>query len=234
MWSPPDNPVPSQVFESARKDVSNGSYEQALDKLRWLGDRFRHGASARNRLLYSPTLAEWKRLASNYPPAMDELIKTRDETEAAHRTAPSNLELFSDVALLNKQLGDEARTADLFRNIGDHDPKLAKRFYSSAEPSLLAAGRYTACGPFLDPAGRMKGYADFYGLLNGFEMSRPDFPKTARSHYIQCVATLVTLLVLNRRDEEAERVCTQAVTFLNLEECCPMLKAAMQGQLPYS
>lgn len=236
MWTPPDDPNPFDILHTARHDIDKGSHARALDKFLW----FHHNALRLNRGLVgvrlSFALSDWMRLAVAYPPAMAAFRRTRDETESAFRGEPSNFELFHDLAALNGHLGDGVRTADLFLDVARDDPATAARLYRVAEPFLIAVGRYDACGPFLDPPQRMWIAAESYGVLKGMEEadepSANRVPKLARVMYMHAVATLVALLALTQRAEEANRTRDEGLAVLDDEEFRGLLNEALTGHLP--
>jgi hypothetical protein len=235
-WTPPDDPDPSQILDSAESDTRDGLHSQALVKFLW----FHHNALRHRSALYgvrlSFALSSWMELASVYPPARAAFIRTRDETEAAFRNQPSSFELFHDLAALNRELGDRPRTADLFVSTAQADHAAAKRLYRIAEPFLIAVGRYDACGPFLNPPKRMRHAADAYEMMSRMEEARPAVerapPPLARSFYMRDVATLVGLLFLNHRVKEADEASAQALAVLDDEEFRALLAAAKSGHLP--
>jgi hypothetical protein len=235
-WKPPDDPDPTAILHSAESDTRDGSHAQALAKFLW----FHHNALRHDSAIYgvrlSFALSSWLELASLHPPARAALIRARDETEAAFRREPSSFELFHDLAALNRHLGDGPRTVDLFVSTAHADYAAAERLYRVAEPFLIAVGRYDACGPFLDPPKRMRRAAEAYQMMTRTEEARPADerapPPLARSFYVHDVATLVGLLFLNRRLEEATEARAQGLTVLDNEEFRALLAAAMSGHLP--
>src|SRR5258708_6010646 len=111
MWTPPDDPDPSEILESARGDTYEGSHAQALVKFLW----FHNNALQHNPGLLgvrlSFALSYWMELGAIYPPAKAAFIRTRDETESAFVDEPSNFALFQCLAALNEYLGDTPCTA---------------------------------------------------------------------------------------------------------------------------
>lgn len=233
-WTPPDNPDPREILDSAATDTRDGSHAQALAKFLW----FHHNAlrcdSALVGVRLSFALGYWMELASVYQPAKAAFIRTRDETEAAFRSDPSRFESFHDLASLNEHIGDGARTADLFVGIARDHPAVAKIIYRVAEPFLIVLGRYEACGPFLEPRMRIWLAAHTYEMMRSMEETEPasKHPPLARSFYKHEVATLIGLLALNNRAEEAANARAQALTVLDDQELRELLDAAMTGHLP--
>ena len=151
-WTPPDNPDPSEILQSAVDDKREGLYEQALAKFLW----FHHNAlkhyDGLSGVRLSFALGYWWNLAAEYIPAGDAFVQTRNATEAAFRQN-LDFDLFNELASLNQQLGDEMRTADLFTEVANSDEDAAGRLYHVAERYLIGNGRYHECGPLQRPEG---------------------------------------------------------------------------------
>jgi hypothetical protein len=237
MWTPPPDPDPSAILDGAVSDTKNGLHVQALEKFLW----FHHNALRYCNSLYgvrlSFALSYWMDLAAVYPPALTAFVRTRDETEAAFRANSQDFHLFHDLAALNRSLGQGARTADVFISAMQGGQALAQSLYSVAQPYLIAIGRYDVCGRFID-SNQIEEAAHCYKIEKDFEDNRPSDddqpPKTARRFFIEEVATLVGLLVLNQRAEVAHRVREQALAVLDDAEFRTMLRAALCGHLPPS
>jgi hypothetical protein len=235
-WTPPDAPDPSEILDSAVADTQAGAHANALAKHLW----FHHNALRHDDALagvrLSFALGYWLRLADVYPPAQAAIVRTRDETEQMFQADPSSFDLFHDLAALNQYLGDGLRTADAFAAVARRDPAGATRLYHVAEPYLVAAGRYGECGPFLDSSKRLSRARESHRMMSEFEGEMPEGeirpPKLARTFYVRNVATLVGLLALNRRPDEAGRVRREALAVVDDEEFRAMLDAAMLGHLP--
>lgn len=170
------------------------------------------------------------------PPALDAFKRTRDETEIAFRRNPASFDLFHDLASMNDRLGDGRLTADLFTEIAEIDHASAQDLYHVAEPCLIAAGQFHACCPFLNPKKRIELATDRYHMTKRFEESRPQrdipLPSIARTHFIRNIATLVGLLVLNDRAEEARTVYNDALGIMDDDEFRTTMDAAMTGHFP--
>lgn len=235
-WTPPDDPDPSDILNSAVRDTRAGSHEQALAKFLWFHQNALQYELGLSGVRLSFALAYWLNLAAVYPPARDAFVLVRDRTEAAFRQDYPNFNLFHDIASLNERLGEGIRTADLFTSVAASDHSAAQLLYHVAEPHLVAAGRFHACEPFLNPVRRMSLAAECYRLSKNFEDARPErgipIPKLARKHYSQNVATLVALLVLNDRPHDADAAYKTALQVLDDPEFRLIMDAAMTGHLP--
>ena len=237
-WTPPDDPDPWTILHSAADDERPAKYDRALAKYLWFHKHALQYEPALSAVRLSFAIAYWLDLAAVYPPARDAFVRTRDEAESAFRFDFTSLGLFQEVASLNSRLGKGLRTADLFEEVAQKDREVAQKLYHVAERHLIAAGRFRACGQFLDPERRLAHAAEGYRLSKQFEESRPvsDVPPPpfARRQFVDDVATLVALLVINDRAADAENVYANALKTLNDDDFCMTMDAAMTGHLPNS
>ena len=236
-WRPQHDPNPSEILHSAVDDTREGSHEQALAKLLWFHENALEIEPGLTGVRLSFAFGYWLDLASVYPPARDAFIRIRDETEAAFREEPSNFNLFQDLASMNDRLGDGIRTAGLFANVAERDRATATRLYHVAEPHLIAAGQYHACGPFLDPNPRLERAHNGYRTMKQHEEEAKTqydipIPQVARPLYVQNVATFVALLVINDRAEDARNAYDVTLQVFNDDEFRMIMDTAMTGHLP--
>lgn len=236
MWTPPDDPNPSEILDSAFDDTRDGTHERALAKFLWFHENALQHQPSLSAVRLSFALGDWFELAAVFPPAKDAFLRTRDKAESAFLDDPSNFHLFQEAAALNRCLGDGIRTADLFAHIAQKDHAAAQRVYRVAERYLVAAGRYDACEPFLESQRRLALAAKVYCVSKRHEELEPPSPipapKLARKHYIENVATLVALLVLNDRAEDAKEAYDEALGVLDDDEFRAIMDAAMTSHLP--
>lgn len=234
-WAPPEHPDPGDILSSAGSDIDAGAHARALAKLLWFHHHALRHDEGFSGIRLSFALSDWLRLAAVYPPARVAFVQTRDAAEAAFRGDPSSFERFQELAALNQHLGDGVRTAALFVELVRPEGE-SRVLYRVAEPFLIATGRYDACDPFLAPAERLGTAADVYQIMKEFENGQPagedQPPKLARQFYERDVATLVGLLALNRRAEEAAQACADALAVLDDPDFRALLAAARNGHLP--
>lgn len=235
-WTPPDPPDPSAILTSAAADTRAGAHDDALAKFLWFHHHALQYDPALSGVRLSFALSYWLELAGKYPPARAALVRTRDEAEAAVAADPKRADQFHDLAALNRTLGDGLRTADVFAAVARRNPAAAQQVYPVAERDLVAAGRYDECGPFLDPPRRLQRAQVSYERLSEFEERMPAGehrpPKVARLFFVHTVATLVGLLVVNGRPDEAGRVREEALAVVDDADFRAVLDAAMSGHLP--
>jgi hypothetical protein len=235
-WIPPDNPDPSAILDSAARDGRDGRHAVALAKFLWFHQEAIKHEPALSAVRLSFALGYWLDLAAEYPPAREAFIQTRNVTEARFREQPGDYSLFHDVAALNGYLGTGKRTVDLFTEFAGQNHEAAQRLYHVAERYLLAAGRYRECAPFLEPARQLEIAAQLYHLSKQHEESLPEIgfpiPRLARPHYIEKVATLIALLVVNDRADEARTAYATALEIIDDTDFRTIMDAALTGHFP--
>jgi len=137
-WEPPAKPDPDAILEEARTDVRARRYEDALAKHLWF---HRHALEYRKSLYgvrLSFALSNWHQLGKEYPTAMVELKKVRDQARKRVVSAKKDIrEPFHDMSSINKYLGDQKQTANVFIRLDKNSPKLAATVYGIAEPDLI-------------------------------------------------------------------------------------------------
>jgi hypothetical protein len=194
-------------------------------------------------LEYSPSLqgvrlsfalGEWVELARRYPKAKTALIEIRDGDTRKFVEGQGSVELFRDVAAINGEWGNDDATCALFKFVGDHDPALAKRCYTTAEALLVKRGEYGLC------LGYIPDYqAKFEGLRQNWQQGKkreenmsstyrkaaqaspsnglgsPQPPKYYDAHFVEEACRLIEILVGAGHNAEAQKVRDQAVAVLD-------------------
>jgi hypothetical protein len=237
VWTAPASPDPQQILREAVDDAAARRYDVALEKQLW----FHNNAVRYNRGLTgvrtSFALGYWRQLADAYPPAMDALKRTRDDAWSATLSgADTTLAVpsFRDFAALNRTLGEEARTANAFAQLDREKPEIAERVAIAARPALIRAKQFELCAKYVD--------ADLWRtLLTAYQLARssPDTgglgseAESFRDHrFTNDVATLVALLVVSGRKEDAERVAGEAEREKGDAEFVAAIDKALLGNVP--
>src|SRR5438552_1664672 len=109
-WSPPPNPDPRAILDEATADRMQGRYEDALAKHLWFHREAARIEPALVGVRGSFALGYWSSLAMKYPPAMAALVTTRDAAEAQVRANDDVRNAFHDLAAINRELDEQART----------------------------------------------------------------------------------------------------------------------------
>jgi hypothetical protein len=135
---------------------------------------------------------------------------------------------------INNALKEGPKTVELFKWLDTHNQTAAKQVYSVAEKDLIAAGEYAVCGRYLE------GDRDYQQILAGVARLKamPKSPATqqildvANRMFAGKVATLVAVLAINHRNDEAERVASHAAIENNSPEFAALLAEAKNGIIP--
>ncbi len=163
-------------------------------------------------------------------------METRDDAEQVYLASPANRNLFQDAAALNHTLAADSRTVELFERVTQTSFESAKAVYLSAERHLIRAGRYELCSPFLQPEKRLFGYSESYRLIKEREDAEPEVNiallSCAKSYFVRSVATLIALLALNGRKDEAMDVIKRSLDIVDDNEVREAMEAALSGHFP--
>jgi len=133
---------PGVVLKRGRDAFWAGRYKEALRDFIW----FHENALEHDRAYYgvrlSFALGNWKDLADVYPPAMGALEKVRSRAISSLRTGNRDRQLFHDVVSINRELGRVRETYELFRELWQNHPELAKDWGHLAVESVVDAGDF--------------------------------------------------------------------------------------------
>lgn len=234
-WTPPPTPDPKEILEEAREDAAACRYELALAKHVW----FHRDALRYEKALYgvrlSYALDAWADLAKVYPPALVEMENVRNEAESRVRAGGLVREAFHDFRSLNDAMGESEKTLSLFAWLDIEAPDEAKTVFDLARPALIRGGMVTLCGRYLDDdysfRCRVMGYQQNMRLAEDPKFGE-DFRDFGIKHFSNETATLVALLVLNDRREEAAKIAAEALEVLADPSFEQQLEEASQGRVP--
>jgi hypothetical protein len=208
---PPRQPDPIEILHEAQRDARAGRYERALEKHLWFhGNALKYERGARGVRL-SFALAAWSELAQVHPPALAALRKVRDQ--AAERFGREHSpDAFADFAAINRELGEEARTVELFVRLDNQDPAMAGQVFSrDIRLQLVKAKEYALCGKYLKPN------EDFSLALETYRRGKsvlsqaaPEAGYIADDAFTNDTAILIALLVVSGREQEAKDLARAA------------------------
>jgi hypothetical protein len=129
-----------EVLERAWNAHAAGEYEAALEDYVWLFDTA--GADAETApLRLSYVLGSWAKLAEDYLPARQAMVRTRDADSALLLQAGDGGDpaLFNDTRVINDKLGDLQNTYRLFQRLPE---SVARECARGALPSVMACGDF--------------------------------------------------------------------------------------------
>jgi hypothetical protein len=97
-------------------------------------------------------LSYWKALGEKYPPARDALQAMRDRTTRQVLEGGATATLFQEVASLNRTLGEDGKTVDLFLVVDKNTPELAKNCWIMAKDAVIGGKHYELAAKYIgDP-----------------------------------------------------------------------------------
>lgn len=129
-------------LDETRKMARNGEYQQALDRYIWFDKHILEQDTGMAGVRRSFALSYWKELADVYPPAMDSLEKNRDTKTQKLIAEGNSKDDFADIVAINRTLGENSKSIDVFEFISEKYPILAKESCRYVLDDLLAAKRY--------------------------------------------------------------------------------------------
>jgi len=226
---------PEKIRSEARADAKAQRYEDALAKHVWYH---------RNALKYEPALSgvrlsfalsDWHELGKAYPPALVKLKEIRDEAAKNVTNGKHVRQSFQDLAAINRTVGEESRTKEIFILLDAQNADAAKEVFDLAQPALINAKEYKLCGKYIDSK------RSFLPIIELFRINKrltkdPRFGaehlEYANKKFTNDAATLIALLTVNGRKAEAEEIAGDAKKEWNNASFHAEIDKALQGKLP--
>jgi hypothetical protein len=142
---------PGEVLKTARTAAMAGDYAVALVSYEDFFDHSLRGQGGENNyygVRLSFCLDEWARLAEKYPKALQRLeAKARETIAELERTRRPAL--FHDFISINKYLGQERTSIDLFLKYHSSDRSLAEAIVNYIWDSLVEDAQWAICAAYL-------------------------------------------------------------------------------------
>jgi serine/threonine protein kinase len=235
-WTPPENPDPSAILNEAHADVRAGKFELALSKLDWYYESALRIQPSQSGVRLSFALSYWKKLADQYPPALDRLRELRDEARARVAANKDPFQSFQEFAAISAELGEVEPVVTLFKRLQQTAPGTAQRVYTIAETALIATKEYKLCGPYIDPRNDVPRIIDNFRLGRKVqerrELEHKRSPRFAERKMENESATLVALLVVNDRETEARTAAEELKAAWDSETFHEAIDSALAGKVP--
>jgi hypothetical protein len=234
-WTPPPQPDPLTILNQARADAAARHYPDALAKQVWFHEHALDYAQGLYGLRLGSALRQWQALGQVYPPALQKLEAERDAAADHVRRGDGARGYFNEVLAIDRVLGQEAATRELFVWLDANRNETAAQVYELAQPALVRAGDYALCGKYLQPQKALQAIVDQYRLLTQLAATA-DHPDTAQAFAQKTLANktglLVALLVQNHRKEEADAIAGQAIKEWDDAGFRAQLLDALRGEVP--
>ncbi len=237
-WQAPEQPDPTKILTEARNDAERGRYAVALQKFLWFhrnAVRYNRGLSAVRR---SFALSSWLQLADEYPPALEALRQARGEALERAKAALSPMtavDAFSDFAAINRSLREESETVEAFRRLDQERPELAPRVLMVARPALIQAKEYALAAKYIDSDMAWRFTIDLYRRTRTPKQDGgpgPDLAAFSEKRFANEAETIVALLTLAGRHDEATRIAEEARREKSDPAFTAALDEALGGKVP--
>jgi hypothetical protein len=234
-WVPPKKPNPERIFAEAKADTKAGRHGDALAKHVWFHENaLKYGSSLRGVRL-SLALSAWADLGSAYPPAMEKLREIRDDTSERVKAGKFPRDAFQDLLAIDRQLGEETKTIELFSTLDANGTAVATEIFDLAQPMLVRAKEYKLCAKYLDPDASLTRATELF-RMHGKIANKPKSDSRVKSfgeqRFTNDVSTLVALLAVNKRKEEAARLAQKAKAEWNQPDFHSAIDQALMGEVP--
>ena len=240
-WHPPENPNPMVILDEARTDTRSGNYPDALAKHIWFHKNALKHQSSLYGVRLSFALEDWEKLSAEYMPALEEMKKVRDKAGINIKNQVEPYKNFHDYKSLNQVLHEEKKTIRLFSWLDKNNPKVALKIYRMAQPSLIMGKKYKLAGKYINPQSTYKRIADEYNSNKkyiaeyGNTWNSKRYTETkyfGEKVFSNSVSTLVALLTLNGKANDAKGVSDRALLEFDNPELRKELKKALEGVIP--
>lgn len=234
-WIPPASPDPHAILREASSDAQVGKYEEALAKHIWFHENALDYEASLSGVRSSFALGYWHDLAKKYEPAMKALLTASDTAENRVREGFDTYRSFSDFRSINRELGNNTKTVELFVWLDKNHPKRAKEVYWQAQEALIDAKQYTLAVKYIDPQSAYQRHVRSLQSFKEAYAGRPASPNRSRPsppyrYFSESVTTLVVLLALNNRNDEAEDIAEQALLEWSDSRFEQKLENALKGE----
>jgi hypothetical protein len=210
--------VGNKDLDDIRQLTKTGLYQQALDKHIWFHEASKTSSSmAGVRLSYA--IDAWIKLGEKYPPALDALINVRDTNKELLLSGNGDFQYFHDFSSINRELGEEDQTYELFLILDKKYPKQADTYYHVVENLLIEKKEYKLCGKYIgDPIYKYENIRHHRETLLSFEkrepnMNKPRYLKYANKSFIDGVIKLIEVLVAIDKKDEAIEIQKRALSY---------------------
>ncbi|WP_339733481.1 hypothetical protein [uncultured Gimesia sp.] len=234
-WTPPENPDPQTILSEAQADARAKHYEVALAKQIWIHENSLKHNRGFTGVRLSFALNSWHDLAKVYPPAMDRLREARDEASNKVLEGKQLFKSFHDFVAINRTLDQDSLTVDTFILLDTQDKAAAKKVFRLAKPALIKGKEYQVCDKYLEPK---RSYAL---MLHGREANQrlaknpqigPQILKFGNKKFTNDITTLVALLVVNDRKQEAKEIAKSAKAEWDNAAFHAAIDKALEGKVP--
>ena len=234
-WVPTDTENVQNVLRSVNEDVDNKDYALALRKYLWFFDNALLHNKHLSAVRLSYGLIGWSKLAKVYPPARTLLHYQAITLKAQLYSAKeADFNRFHEFESINSVMGVDFRTVEYIKYAEKAHPERTKLLLNVAEKALLKYKEYGLLGKYIEPKIDYASALSSYLSTAKYETERgtPEEHRFAEKSFRKDITTMVALLVINDRIDEAQDVVKRARFDLDTVEFDAMLEQALTGEFP--
>lgn len=221
-----------KYLKDTKELVNAGKYKEALERHVWFHEHALEYNRGMAGVRLSFALSDWKSLADLYPPAMKELISTRNKKSKQILTDGGTSNLFSDVRALNRTLGENTKTLELFEKLLDKYPEIAKSDWYYVRDDLFAAKRYDILKKFIgNPMREYSLVASKYGMDTTLSKKLPSgsafFKAHAENSFIVKSIQLIQFAMASddlKTAKEIQQAASKVLADYRLRDAIPIVK----------
>jgi hypothetical protein len=226
----PEMPLPAKsngpaddmqtYFNRTQQLVRERHYKEALDRFLWFDEHALEHDPGMSGVRLSFALSYWKNLGDAYPPAKQAMVDMRDRKTRQLQEGRGNAALFSDVAALNRTLGENAATVRLFQAIDKSNPTLAAQCWLFARDQIFLAKQYDIAKKYIPAAlkdyTREKArYDENVVLYETPQMGGLPFRQWNENHFVAACLQLIDLATYSGDEKTAQEIRKRAAGVVN-------------------
>ena len=216
--------------------VRQGKHQEALDRFIWFHEHALENNPSMVGVRLSFALMYWKSLGDVFPPATTAMVDLRDRTTKQVSDKGGKVTQFQEVAALNRTLGEDSKTVDLFQTFDQTKPDLAKQCWRVAKDAVIKAKRFDLARKYIgNPARdfvRIKAMYDLNTkLYDKRNVGGPSFKKYNENHFVEDSVQLIEVAVALDNPKAAKEIQEKALAVVDdhrLRDAIPAPKDAQE------
>ncbi len=235
-WEPSKDTDFHQFLNEAVEDRENNKCEISLAKHIWFHENVLKYDESFYGVRLSFALSEWHELGKVYPKALQCLNDYSDQAEKKIKEGGYHCrEAFHEFVSIKTELNNFRSIVKLFKWLDSNNKKSARITFSLAQPALILCGEYQLCGEYIQPEKNFNDYKLMYEEHIKLSKS-PEFGGDLKEYgdksFTNQVATLISLLWVNDRQEEAIEIADLARCVRNDPKFSKSIEQALLGIVP--
>ncbi len=198
-------------LRETQKLTKAGKYKEALERHVWFHDHSLEHESAMAGVRLSFALMYWKKLGDAYPPALKKMEEIRDAKQSILLDGKGDNSLFQDVASLNRTLGEDKKSIELFKKIESKDSQRAERLWLYIKDTVFELGEYDIAKRYVkDFSKNYKiAYADY--LRDDAVFEKSEMKNWNRKSFVKKCIQLITVADMTGHGDIALEIKSKAL-----------------------